>query len=253
VRARVLDQRREARRRERPGADLDQRADQPAHHLPEEVRGDDAEEQQVARRRELGALDLDQGRAFGAPVREAREVVTPGECRGGRGHRRDVERPLDPPDEALAEGGAPVGDLVEVGARERIVARVEARVGRRQREQVDVARQAGVDRGAGRLGVERARQAQVRLLRRGVHPRVGAPRAAELDRRARHRLERAPQLAGDRAGVLLLLPPPVARPLVLDGEAIGRHGALVAPPLVRPGRPACYAMPPETPRGLACG
>ncbi len=70
-------------------------------------------------------------------------------------------------------------------------------------------------------------QPQVRHLGQRVHPGVGAPRGAELEYRAGDAGERAPQLAADGPGVLLLLPAAVARPLVLDDQAIGGHGCIM--------------------------
>ena len=61
---------------------------------------------------------------------------------------------------------------------------------------------------------------QVRHLRKRVHPGVGASGAVQLESRAPGRFaHRAVEFACHRAGVLLNLPPAVARAGVFDASA----------------------------------
>ncbi len=139
-------------------------------------------------------------------------------------HRRDVERPAHPPDETLGERRAPTRDLVEVAARQRRVAGMEALVGGHRGEQVDVRRKRFVHLVDEPRDVEPGAHPKMRDLTERVHTGVGAPRAADLDRSPRRAFERAPQLARHGARVLLLLPAAVAGSLVLETQAEARHG-----------------------------
>src|SRR2546423_6665694 len=84
----------------------------------------DAEEDEVVRDSNLAAPDDDDARLvlLQALVGERAEVVAPDQTRGRVAHRVRVEAVLDPPDERLRERGAARGDLVEVDARDRVVA-----------------------------------------------------------------------------------------------------------------------------------
>src|SRR5947209_9343425 len=94
------------------GADLDERADDPAHHLPEEVRSRDADEDQRAVRRDLDLVDDDdRARLLGRLLGEETEIVTAGEEGGGRAHAPVVERAVHPPDPALGDRRGPTRNL----------------------------------------------------------------------------------------------------------------------------------------------
>ena len=207
-----------------PGADLHQRADQSAHHPPQEVRGDDAHEDQRA---VLDHLDASRPRracspcAPGSTSAKLRKSWRPTQ-EGGRGAQSiDVQRVAHPPHPRLRQRGAAPRDLVEVAARDGVVAGVERGLGGRGAEHVNVARQALVEGAAEVGGVEALLEAQMRALLQRVHAGVGASRSAELDHREAGFADRAQQRPHHRRRVLLLLPAAVARALVLDQQAVG--------------------------------
>ena len=112
-------------------ADLDERADDRAHHLPAERarRGS----RSAARRRRGRATRLEHAahrrRSLRTLAAERREVVLADERIGGEPQRAQVERLRDPPREAVAEriGHRPVDDRVAVPPPLRGVPRVERR------------------------------------------------------------------------------------------------------------------------------
>src|SRR5690606_14936518 len=74
------------------------------------------------------------------------------------------------------------------------------------------------------FGRDAAPQIHVCHLCERVHPRVGAPRPLEVERRLAGRLEERPaQLALHGPRVLLDLPPAVTRARVLDSQLVSRH------------------------------
>jgi hypothetical protein len=208
-----------------PGSDLHQGADDAADHLPEEVGGGEADQDQGAGGLQGDALDHHEGAGLlGRLLTEEAEVVAAGQQRRGLAHGPDVERALDPPDAALGERRAPPGDLVEVGAGDGVVPGVETVRRRRQREEVDVRGEEVVDLAAEGLRVDRFQEPQVGGLGEGMDAGVGAAGAADLPHHRAGLLEGPAQLARHRARVLLLLPPPVAGPFVFECQAIVRHG-----------------------------
>jgi len=86
-----------------------------------------------------------------------------------------------------------------------------------------VVRKRVVDRESEAARVDGRPKSQVGNLVQRVHAGVGAPRAAQLDDVAAGFHDGPPELAGDRAGVLLLLPAAIAGPFVFEIEAVGRH------------------------------
>lgn len=214
--------------RQVPGGYLDRGANQAPDHLPEEVRRHDPQQQKIPRLAHLGALDHHDG----AGVRrrllaEAREVVPTRQDRPGALQQRYVQLALDPPDERLGECRPPARHLVDVAARRRVVPRVEAVGCEIERENLDIGRKEVVHLAACRSRVDRAHEPRVGDLRTRVDAGVGPPRGGELPQRAGDARDRAPKLARDGARVLLLLPTAVARPLVLDDQAIGRHAGIM--------------------------
>src|SRR5205823_5279676 len=81
------------------------------HHLPEEMRRLDAEEDEVLDDGDVAAPDDDDARLvlLQTLVGEGAEVVAPDQARGGVAHRVRVEAVLDPPDERLRERRAARG------------------------------------------------------------------------------------------------------------------------------------------------
>ena len=209
----------------RPAPDPGEHAHQPAHHLPEEVRAHDAHEDQRALLGHLAPLEEHARRALlGIEVGEGLEVVHAAEQRRRLGHPPHVQVVLDPPDERLREGGPAARDLVQVAARERAVAGVEPAADRLHREHVHVARQLVVELHAQDLRRHRRQELDVRDLPQRVHPGIGPPRAVELERRGvDHRRDRAVELPLHGAGVLLHLPPAVARAGVFERQLVTRH------------------------------
>ncbi len=158
----------------------------------------------------------------------------PFEDAAGLGHRADVERVADPPDEGLAEGRAPARDLVEVGAGQGRVPRVELAADLGRAQQVDVGGQLVVQRAPQRLRGEARLEVEVRHLLEGVDARVGAPRTVAREvAPAGDALHGLVERALHRARVLLGLPAGVARADVLEVEAKTGHAvktnAILAP------------------------
>ena len=106
---------------------MNEAPDHAADHLPEEMGGREADEDEGSVGLYFGSLDDDQGaRLLGGPFAEEAVVVLAHQERGGFGHAAVVEGTLDPPDPALGEGRAAAGDLVEVGPQDGVVTGVEA-------------------------------------------------------------------------------------------------------------------------------
>ena len=100
---------------------------------------------------------------------------------------------------------------------------VEAVAGRFERQEVDVGRQRLVRRAQDLLAAELAGGLQMGDLGQGVDPGVGPPRPTELDFLPGCRFDRLPHFAGNRARILLFLPPAVAGAFVFDGQTVGGH------------------------------
>jgi hypothetical protein len=206
-------------------ADLDEERRQLAHHLPEKVRGGDAEENEIAGTHELAALHHDDARVFFLQpfVGEGAEVVPSGDGRCRALHGLEIEPVLDPPDERLRECGSPRGDLVEVDAHARIVARVEVVVRADGVEHADVVRQQIVQFAREQQRIVRLARAKMRDLRRCVHARIGPSGASDVDL-AEDVAGGAQQVALDRLlRVTLRLPTGIASAFVLDRQFVGRH------------------------------
>ncbi len=109
----------------------------------------------------------------------------PTNARRGLAHPRDVERLPHPPDVRLGERGPAPRNLIQVAARDRVVARVKPVRHLRRREDVDVGRQLVVQPPPQRLGRQRRADVEVRDLAERVHAGVGAARSVELEVLAR--------------------------------------------------------------------
>src|SRR5438874_391376 len=216
--------------RQAAAADLDEHADDAADHLPEKMRSLDGDQNQLAFLDELHAVDEDARRPrllpFVARVGGGKraEVAQADDRACSLAHARNLERLLHPPDVAFRERRAAARDLIEVAARDRVVARVKAVRHLRRREDVDVRRQLVVDPPAQRLGGQRRRDVEVRHLRERVYACVGAAGSVQLEiPAAGHRPDGAIDFALHRSGVLLDLPAAVARPRVLDRQLVAGH------------------------------
>ena len=225
---------------DRAGADADEEADHPPHHLPEEVRADDAHEHQRA-----GFLDRHRGDGHGGRlllgivVGERREVLHAGERGGAGAHLTHVERIAHPPHERLGERGAPPRDLVQVAAGGGVVAGVEPVRHDLDAADVDVGGQRLVDPRQQRRRRQRRADVEMRDLGQRVDAGVGAAGAVDLEAIAAGRgADRLDQLALDRPRVGLDLPAAVARAGVLDGQLEAGHGVQAKPPPARLTRPA---------------
>ncbi len=153
-------------------------------------------------------------------VGESRVVAHAGKTDRGASHGLDVEGVLDPPDEGFTEGGSTPGDLVEVRASRGVVASVEAGVGATGGKDVDVGRQQVVETVKDSLLGKGLLRLQVGDLPDSMHPGIGTPGSLELDWPAEGLSGRLQQFALDGTGILLPLPPVVARSLILDRETI---------------------------------
>jgi hypothetical protein len=210
------------------GPDFHHRPDEAAHHLPQEMRRHEAQQDEIAVLGHLGALDgHDRAGMRFRLLAEAGEIVPADQRRPGRPQVLHVEWTLDPPDERLGEGGAAPRELVDVAAEHRVVARVEPLRRQFEAQDFDVGRQQVVDLAPDLARIDRAREPEVGHLRQRVHSRVRAPRRTEIEHRAGDAGERTPQLATDGPSVLLFLPAAVARPFVLDDQAVGRHACIM--------------------------
>src|SRR6266850_1701908 len=125
-RRRVRQKRRDRCRLEAPAPDLDEHADHPAHHLPQEVRPLDDHEHEIGLVHDLQPVDQHEGRrrrlvgiVAGASGREGLEIAHAGERARRLAHARGVDRLLHPPDEGFGKRGPPPRNLIEVPARDR--------------------------------------------------------------------------------------------------------------------------------------
>ena len=216
------------RRRQVSVSDLDEHADEPAHHLPEKMRSDDAEEHEVAVRRDRRPARTRTRVDFssGSSSVNARKSREPENAVAGRAHgarRRAASRTHQT--NGLAKAVRRRRDLVEVASRDGAVARVKARGHALGGQDVDVVRQRVVDardeRGRRQLDAE----IDVRDLAERVHAGIGAAGAVRLERRAARRLSAsgAVELALHRARVLLDLPAAVAGAGVFERQLVAGH------------------------------
>ena len=104
-------------------------------------------------------------------------------------------------------------------------------LGRGDLEEMNVGRQRLLEPARELVDRHRAARLQMRDLGERMDAGVGAARAAEIDAFAHRLLDRAPELARDRPGVLLLLPAAVARALVLERQLPGRHAPISLRPI----------------------
>ena len=80
-------------------------------------------------------------RAFGVAFTKRSKVVTPWQQRTGVAHCAHIQTVFDPPNELFVEGRAARRNLIQIAARDGIVARVKAISGFFHRKHVDVRRQ----------------------------------------------------------------------------------------------------------------
>ena len=155
---------------------------------------------------------------------ERPEVLHPDKRHRRSPHQFDVEVVANPPDKRFGKRGAATRDLIDVAARKGVVTRMEALGRPGQVDEVDVSWQFVVDHAQQRRFVNPGIQLQVSDLANGVHARVGPPRAIQLEcLRAGRGTDGPFDLAGHGPGVLLDLPPAVARAGVFDGEFESGH------------------------------
>ena len=110
-----------------------------------------------------------------------RKSFIPEKLFGRRAHLRQVEIVAHPPDEILGERRAPPRDLIQIAARDRIVARVKLPLRQLDFQQMNVARQRVVDAPAQRLGGDRRDDVEVRDLFERMHAGVGPSGAVQLE------------------------------------------------------------------------
>ena len=233
----------EPRRRPVAVADLQQRADEVAHHVVEEAAALHDEVEAAGSLHDVRVVQRPHGAALARVARIARErgeVVATDEAARRLAHRRDVDRPAHPVEQVAADR-RPHGRrdaAVGVAFAARVEARVEA-VGRADDAlDGDVVGQVGVERQQQALGREVARDRRVRALAQRVDAGIGAAGAFDVRLRTADRRERLLQDLLDRAEAGLPLPAVEGRAVVGDGQQIRRHGAddsaaTAAPPAAR--------------------
>ena len=260
------------------GADVDERADDRAHHLVAEGVGPDLEAQQstvvdipgrlgpagLHHRAHPRALRLALVHAH-APTERAEVVLTDDVCARGR-HRVEVERTHDVPrvaDEQRVRRRR-VPHVVAVVPPARTEAGVEVVVGPRRGTHGDVGRTELVEPPDDAVEVGAVGQVARHHLTPRVHAGIGAAGARERDRRAHHRRQRVRQHPEHRAHPGVVGEPVEVGPVVGDHQLRSHRGpssslaaihrrrgvrGAVAPWLGGSGR-AC-SPPPETGCGAA--
>src|SRR5262249_48304734 len=114
-------------------------ADDPAHHAPQKVRADGADEDEIAVFGDLQPVHEDARGLFTRLVGgERRKVPHADECAGRFAHALDLERFFDPPHVWLEERSLATRNLIEVRARFGIVTRVKLVRDLLERPDVDV-------------------------------------------------------------------------------------------------------------------
>ena len=215
-----------------PESDLQQRAGEDAHHVVQKAVARECQAHFLAQPLDGDGIDRAHGRFFHAPVgTERRAFMRAAQRRCRALHGRRVERLRQGVDIAALEHvrRLAVPDAVDIRLAAAGQSRVKARRGFLEREHADVPRQARTQlpqqlrRGQVRFRAERRR------LYPGVHARVRAAGARDLDRLRQQVAECGlePPLNGVRR-VALPLPAVVARAVIAERHAKIRHGA---PPL----------------------
>jgi hypothetical protein len=210
----------EARCRQRPAADEQERAHQHAHHVPQEGVGLDAQHQLVVAPGPLarghGAVEED---VLAARRREGAEVMAADDAGGGGGHRAGVQRAgvVEHPRPPQRRRG-PGEDAVLVAARGRVAAGVEARRGVGDGAGAEVWGQQAGEPAQDPLGGQVARRGDARHLPAGVDAGVGAPGHRQLERAPQQGAERLAKNALGGAEPRLGGPAGEPRPVVLKVE-----------------------------------
>jgi hypothetical protein len=184
------------------------------------MRAGDPEDDQIVLLQQLQRLHLHARRFFrGVIVRERLEVVKSDEPRRNLTHAADVEVILDPPDERLAERGAPAGHLIDVAACDGVVAGMKTMPDPLDVQNVDIRRKRVVETAAQRVWRQRRVDVEVSDLSQRVNSRIGPSLSVQFEvADVHHCPDRPLNLTLHRSGVLLNLPAAVAGPRVFDGE-----------------------------------
>ena len=119
--------------------------------------------------------------ARGSSSEKARKSWKPTNARAASRIRSASQSVLEPPHEGLGERRPAPGDLIDVAARDRVMAGVKPRRRRLDAQHVDVGGQRVVDPAAKRLGRQLRPDLEMRHLSERVHAGIGASRAVELE------------------------------------------------------------------------
>src|SRR5206468_851413 len=175
------------------------------------------------------AVDLDD-RGFagtaGIGSAEANKIMTADKHRYGFRHPLDVQLVLDPPYMSFYECLLPPGNLIQVDALARVMARVKTRAGALDIENRDIGGkqiiEAALDDIRSSLSGRRT-HLDVHDLSKRVHTRIGSSRTLDIDFAVKYLQCSSSDLAHDGAGILLNLPSAVASTVIFKGDFESRH------------------------------